>query len=182
MNILDIIIGIPLLWAAYKGFTKGFIVEVATLLALIIGIYGAINFSEFTAEFLQTRLDFESEYMSYISFIVTFLGIVILINFAAHLLDKVAEAVALGIINRLFGVVFSLLKYMLIVSMLVNLVGQIDSKFDFIEEKTQDESFLYRPMLKVSHFVFNFFDFDFKGAHEEIKGKIETTITDTVDI
>ena len=43
--ILDIIFLILFGWAAYNGFKKGFILQVASLAALFLGIYGAIKFS-----------------------------------------------------------------------------------------------------------------------------------------
>ena len=52
MHYIDIVILIPLLWGAYRGFMKGFIVSISTFLALILGVYGAINFSDFVSKFL----------------------------------------------------------------------------------------------------------------------------------
>lgn len=173
MNILDILLGIPLLWAIYKGFTKGLIIEVATLLALVLGIYGALHFSEFTADFIRHRLDYDSKYMGYISFIVTFLVIVIGINLLGRLMDKLVEAVALGLVNRLFGVVFAVTKAVLILSIVVNLVDRLDQRFDFISEKKKEESFLYQPMNKVAGMIYDFFDFDFGNAGKELEKKLE---------
>ena len=53
LNYLDIIIAIVLFLFGYKGFRKGLIIEVVTLLAFAVGIYGAMRFSDFTAEHLQ---------------------------------------------------------------------------------------------------------------------------------
>ena len=47
MNYIDIILAIPLVWAVYRGFTKGFIIEIASLIAMVLGVYGAIHFSYF---------------------------------------------------------------------------------------------------------------------------------------
>jgi membrane protein required for colicin V production len=46
MNYLDIILAIPLLWGLYKGVSKGIIKELASLVALIVGIYGAVHFAD----------------------------------------------------------------------------------------------------------------------------------------
>ncbi len=42
MNWLDIGIAVPLVWGAYVGFKKGLVIELASLAALILGIYAAI--------------------------------------------------------------------------------------------------------------------------------------------
>ena len=46
MNFLDILILIPILYGAYKGFKHGFVIELFTLLAILVGIYVGIHFSE----------------------------------------------------------------------------------------------------------------------------------------
>ena len=50
MNYLDIIIIVLVLIFGIGGWRKGIIIEIATLLALILGLYGAFHFSDFTAE------------------------------------------------------------------------------------------------------------------------------------
>ena len=173
MNILDILIGIPLIYAIYKGFTKGFIYEVATLIALILGVYGAIHFSDFTAEVIQDTFDYESQYMEYISFIVTFIVIVIGVNLIGRVIDKVVEAVALGFVNRLLGLAFGLLKGILILSIVVHLLNYVNDKFNFISQEKKKESLLYEPMTDISDKIFDFFDSDFSTTKEDIENKIK---------
>ena len=102
MNYLDIIIALPLLWGAYKGFTKGLIIEAASLAALLLGIYGAIKFSGITSDFLVEKCNFSSQYLHIISFAITFILIVIAVHFIARLINKLVKAVALGFVNN-FG-------------------------------------------------------------------------------
>ena len=45
MNYLDIIMGGLILYGAVKGFFKGFIIEFASIVALIAGILGALLFA-----------------------------------------------------------------------------------------------------------------------------------------
>ena len=56
MNFLDIIIAIPLVYGAYKGFRNGFIMEIFTILALFVGLYAAFTFSDqLTGMFVDTQ-------------------------------------------------------------------------------------------------------------------------------
>ena len=173
MNILDILIGLPLVYAIYKGFTKGFIYEAATLAALIFGVYGAIHFSDFTAEFIQDTFKYESQYMEYISFIVTFIVIVIGINLIGRVIDKLVEAIALGFINRIFGLVFGLLKGVILMSIVIHLLNYVNDKFSFISQEKKAESILYEPMTGVSDALFDFFDSDFSTTKEKLEDKIK---------
>ena len=81
--IFDIIFILIFLWAAYKGFTKGFILQAASLAALILGIYGSIKFSGFVAAVIMEKMGRHGEYVPLISFAITFIGIVIAIHFLA---------------------------------------------------------------------------------------------------
>ena len=44
VNYLDIIFIVPLIWAGFRGFKKGLIIEVSTLIAFGLGIWGGIHF------------------------------------------------------------------------------------------------------------------------------------------
>ncbi len=173
MNILDILIGIPLIYAIYKGFTKGFVYEVASLIALILGVYGAIHFSDFTAELIQDTFNYESQYMEYISFIVTFIAIVIGINLIGKIVDKMVESVALGFVNRLLGIAFGLMKGIILLSIVVHLLNYVNDRFSFISEEKKKESLLYVPMTHISDTLFDFFDSDFSSTKEKLEDKIK---------
>ena len=73
VNYLDIFIAIPLLWFGYKGFKNGFVIEAASLAALLLGVFGAYRFSGITSEFLIQNMDIQTEYISLISFAITFI-------------------------------------------------------------------------------------------------------------
>jgi membrane protein required for colicin V production len=173
MNILDILIGLPLVWAIYKGFTKGLIIEVATLLALILGIYGAIHFSDFTAQFIQNRFDYHSNYMGIIAFVITFLVIVIVLNVLGKMMNSLAEAVSLGMINRMLGVVFGLAKGIIILSIVVYFVNFLDQKFNFISEEKKEESLFYQPFVQISETLFDIFDSDLGDTTNKIKEEVQ---------
>ena len=53
MNKIDILLLVILAFGAVRGFMRGVIIEMASLLAIVIGIYGAIHFSFFTASLLD---------------------------------------------------------------------------------------------------------------------------------
>ena len=73
MNYIDLVFGIILIIAAIQGFRKGFIVELASLAALVLGIWGAIKFSDWTAGFISRTTSFHSDHLSTIAFVITFI-------------------------------------------------------------------------------------------------------------
>ena len=72
MNWLDAAIVIILILSLVMGFIHGLVKEVASLAALILGIWGAIKFSAFTAEKLYDYFDMTGKYVGIIAFIITF--------------------------------------------------------------------------------------------------------------
>ena len=59
MNVFDIIIAALLLFGLVRGIMKGLFIEVASLVALIAGVYGAIHFSYFVSNFLKEYVSFK---------------------------------------------------------------------------------------------------------------------------
>jgi len=157
MNYIDIILIIPLLWAVYRGFTKGFIIAVAGLVALILGIYGAIYFSGFSASILFKYFDNNPETIRIIAFAVTFIVIVILVHLVAKLIDALLKAIALGFVNRLAGLIFNVIKMAFILSIFISILNFFDPASKIISEKAKEESFLYTPFSRIAPAVFPYF-------------------------
>jgi membrane protein required for colicin V production len=154
MNVLDIILGIPLIWAAYKGFTKGFVIEIASLAGLILGIYLASHFSWFTADFLHDVFGWNGRYVAFVSFIITFAVVLISIHLLGKVIEKVVEMVALGFFNRIAGAVFSILKTAFVLSVILFLITSIDFGQRIITPKSKTESLLFKPVASVAPFIF----------------------------
>ena len=86
--------GILLIIAAIQGFRKGFIIEAASLAALILGIWGAIKFSDWTAGYISKTFNYHSDSLGIIAFLLTFIGIVVLVHLLGKILDNTIKAVA----------------------------------------------------------------------------------------
>lgn len=154
MNYIDIIIILVLGFAMVRGFTNGLVKEVASLAALILGVWGAIKFSTLTAEKLYDYFNLSGKYIGLISFLITFGIIVILIHFVGLLVDKLMEAVALGFINRLLGIAFGLLKSVIIMSVFFVVLNAIDERRPFLPKEKIEQSMLYNPISDIAPAIF----------------------------
>ena len=150
MKYLDFIIAIPLIWGAILGFKKGLIIELSSIIALILGIAGAIHFSAFTAEKLRIHFDVSTEWLGFAAFLITFLAIVLSIFLLARMLDKAIKALALGLPNRIAGMLFGILKYALLMSFLFYFFNQVNGQFHFVPQDWHGSSFLYKPVVSIS--------------------------------
>ncbi len=171
MNYIDIVIGLVLAFALFKGFKNGLIIELASLAALVLGLLGAIKFHSVTEEFLSQH--FDSQYMGLIAFVGTFILIVIGIHLMAKVLDKLVSAILLGPINTILGAAFSLLKFAFIISVLIAVLNAFDPNSNVISKEQKEKSILYKPLASVATFVFPYLEFDhlkekIKGANKEL--------------
>ena len=143
MNYLDIILGIILILGLYKGVINGLLIEVASLLALVLGVYGAIHFSFYAADYLTDRTDWEPATLNLIAFAITFIAIVLIITLTGKLLTKLANIIMLGILNKILGGAFGVLKAAFILSIFLMFLASITDRFNLIKEETKESSVLY---------------------------------------
>ncbi len=177
MNYIDIIIIVLIIISAVRGATKGFIYEIASLIALIAGVWGAIKFSGATETFLVNRLNFTNQYIDIIAFVITFLLIIIFIHFIGKAVEKIIETISLGAINRIFGLVFSVVKTAFILGIVIVVLEKISENVKFMPEEDIQESSFYEPLRNVTVSTFPFL-VDF---YEELKNKNEEREQESTD-
>lgn len=150
MNFIDILIIIPLIYGGYKGFKHGLIIEVFTMLALFVGLYAGINFSDFVAAFLKKSFSWDSEYLPIISFTIIFLAVGAMVYFAGKTIEQMVKVVHLTPINKFFGVFFGVLKMLYVVSVILVITESYDEKSDFFPEEKKESSLMYSPVKAIS--------------------------------
>ncbi|WP_298542302.1 CvpA family protein [uncultured Aquimarina sp.] len=153
MNYIDIILGILLLWGLIKGFSKGLFVSLASLVALVAGIYIAVHFSHLVGGYLEQYVDWGDGAMKLTAFAITFIVVVILISIAGKLLTKIADFASLGILNKLLGAAFGVLKFAFIASVIIIFVDAGNRSLNIIKQETLDSSILYSPVKKLAPMV-----------------------------
>lgn len=169
MNILDIILAAILLYGLVKGLWKGFFVEFASLISLLLGIYLAIKFSGFTANLIREHFSTESEYLEIIAFAITFILVVVGVVLLAKTFTKIADFASLGWINRLLGGAFGLIKMIFILSVFLHFFQKINATNSFILEEKLNESILYTPLINTSEMVFPIISEWFDKAKKEVQ-------------
>ena len=149
MNYLDIIIAIPLLYGLTKGFLNGLIKEVTALLALVVGVYVAINFSVYLEPKVVNVLGGYEEFVSIVAFGILFLVSVLCIRILGFVIDKLTKALALGIVSRFLGGIFGFLKVVVIFSFLLFVI----TDYNLIDKKTKSNSFLFEPLSDIAAII-----------------------------
>ena len=173
MNSLDYILLIPLLYGLYRGFTKGLIIELASLLALTLGIYGALHFSSFTFEFLSDYVEIKTVYLQLASYGLTFLIIVLVISLTGKALTILIKQVALGFINRMMGAIFGSIKVLLILSVFILFFDRFNKQFGMVKDEVLNTSLMYNPIrIQAEQFYPNVLE-EFERQKESIENMKE---------
>lgn len=116
MNWIDWTIIALAAFAAVKGFSRGFIVELASLVALVAAIWAGLHLSERVAE--ATGLGTEN---AALAFLVTFLLVLLLIHLLARFLTTLIDIAQLSLPNKLAGVLFGAVRALFTLSVAFNL-------------------------------------------------------------
>jgi membrane protein required for colicin V production len=134
--IIDIIFAILIILAIIQGFRRGLIIAIFSLIAYFIGLAAAIKLSVVVANYLGDTVKVSVKWLPILSFILVFVLVIILVRLGAKLLQRTAEAFTLGWLNRLGGIIFYLVIYLTIYSII--LFYATEAKI--IREKTIDAS------------------------------------------
>ncbi|MDC3051336.1 CvpA family protein [Bacteroidota bacterium] len=153
MNYIDIILSLILFYGLFKGFTRGLIIEAASLLSIIIGILGALTFTPIMENLLSYFFSDEKLPSSIILFTASLILIVLGINFFAKNLTKFIKLVSLGGINKVLGGIFGVSKYVLLISILFVFVDQFSFMFEFFESNFLEESVMFESLKNVGYYI-----------------------------
>lgn len=148
MNWLDWVLLALLVAAAIRGFLRGFVVEVASLFALVIGIWAASRYNARVAEWIG--LDAPHQV---ISFLVTFAGVLVAVHLLAKVITKAMDLAMLGLPNKVAGGLFGLLRAAFVLSVALNILMARAEVSGLVPRDTLQASILFRPLRAMAPFV-----------------------------
>jgi membrane protein required for colicin V production len=140
LNWLDLLLLILIGLAAAKGFKRGFIVEICSFAALWIGVYMALHFSKLIAHWLDLQ-----ENNKITAFLITFLGVLLLVHVLARMLTTLINIVQMGWANRIAGIGAGMLRSAFMLSVMLNLLlAYTDNELPPLEAR--ERSALHDPI------------------------------------
>lgn len=153
MNLLDVIIAIPLLWGAYRGFKRGLIFEALMIIGLIIGLYAAFKFSSLVQGLLKNVVSDNSAILPFLSFALVFASVLLVMILFAKFLENILKITSLNLFNQIAGALLGIFKFGLVVSVVLWSFKTLEPHWDFISSDMKNKSLLYEPVLNTTSFV-----------------------------
>lgn len=154
MGFLDIILGVLLAFAFYKGLKNGLFVELASLVSLLAGIYFAVKFSSFMRDILVGYVKWNPNTIQVVAFILTFIAVVVVVTILGKFLTGIADFAFLGWLNKLGGGFFRVLKIVLIISILFAVFEKINYNHILAKKEKLDNSLFYNPIQKTAGYMY----------------------------
>jgi membrane protein required for colicin V production len=148
LSSLDFLILIPLAWGLVRGIMKGFIIELASILAFWLGIVIAWKFSSVVKDYLQSHFQINQTILPFLSFLLLFALVAIGIMMLGKFMEKLSELIQLKWLNRILGGLFGLVKNTLIVSIAI-FVLQWGKLIDHDKYMKSENSLLYEPVFSI---------------------------------
>ncbi len=131
-----------MVFGAVLGFRKGLLLEIFGVLAFVLAIIGGFKLMETGMVYLSEYFEDFDQLLPFISFLVIFLAIIILVNMLGKLLKKMIDLTLLGGFDKFAGAILGLVKWAIGVSILLWLVNNFG-----IELPGQEEELVLYPFL-----------------------------------
>ena len=154
MIFLDIVIALFLLWGAYIGYENGFVVQSFTLIALVLGVWAGVELSHTIGEFLINVFAVNSAFAFIVAFAFIFILVLLIVHFIGNLITRMLSKTALGILNRIGGVCFGIVKMAFIMSIFIFIVQRFDVNRKLLPPEKTKKTILYPQVAKIAPAVF----------------------------
>lgn len=113
---IDIIFLLLVLLAVFKGYSKGFIVALFSIIGFVVGLAAALKLSAIVAEKLSGTFNTSGKWLPVLSFLLVFIAVVLLVRLGAKIIQSSIELAMLGWVNRLAGILLFVLLYAILFS------------------------------------------------------------------
>ena len=146
MTWLDILILLPLLIGLIQGLMKGLIVEISSIVAILLGFFGAKYWSAAFASWIMLQFKWSETACIVVAYALLFAGIALGLNIVARLLSKLFQKIQLGWLNRLLGGLFGTAKWGIVIVALVLCVHNLDKQLQFLQPELKEKSVVYTTL------------------------------------
>ena len=117
--LLDLIFAVIIVLAIVKGYQRGLVVGLFSLVAVIIGLAAAMKLSTVVAGYIGKNVKVSDHWLPIISFAIVLLIVIVLIRLGAKAIEKAVQIAMLGWVNRLCGIILFTAIYTIVFSVLL---------------------------------------------------------------
>jgi membrane protein required for colicin V production len=117
--IIDALIAVSAALAMYKGYGKGIVMAVLSLVGIILGMLLSVKLSGTVAQYLISNNISSAQYATLLSFLVIFIAVVLSMRLLIKFLEGVLKITMLSGVNKLAGSALYLIINLVIASAII---------------------------------------------------------------
>ena len=154
MSIFDLIVYLALAWAIFNGWRRGFLLQMLSLVAVVAALYlGVIYGAE-----LGSLLGMKGSTAQIGGFIAIFMTSLIAIALAGRLMRGVLRLAGLGVVDTLLGIIFSIVKVGLVVSVVFSWFSALNKNYTLVSREKIESSRWFEPVAGVTDKLTPYFE------------------------
>ncbi len=112
MSTIDLVLILPIAYGTWRGFQKGLLLELVSMLALVAGVLGALKLHSWGMETILPALNIGLQGIApYVVFLLLFIGLVLGIHVLGKVLKTVLGMTLLGSFDNLAGAITGAAKW-----------------------------------------------------------------------
>lgn len=154
MTAIDIVLLIILVIGCVRGVMKGFIIQTASLFGIVLGIYLARYYVGNMTQLFMEWFTITEKYAKPSAYAFIFIMVLVLTRIVAGYFDKSLNLGLLSAVNKTLGAIIGTFKYLLVLSVLLNVYDMLREAYHDGDEVEKPKSVLYEPVKSVFIKVF----------------------------
>jgi len=123
--LIDLITIALIILSIIKGFRKGFIIAIFSLLAFFVGLAAALKLSAVVASYLEVKTNISHRWLPILAFALVFFLVVLLVRLGAKAIEGALRMATLGWLNKIGGIIFYIVLYFFIYSIILFYATQL---------------------------------------------------------
>lgn len=173
---IDIVYLVFLAIGVWQGFRKGIIETIFGVVALLLGVLVSVKLSYTVSIYLKETFHFQTKLLPIISMLLLLLITIFAIRSLSKLIEKIAQEIYLGFLNKLLGAILWCLVLSVIFSVLIWVLNQIS----LLPNEVKNSSKTYSFLVNLAPATFDFFGSMipyFKNVFESLKSYLSDPST-----
>lgn len=158
-NWFDIAIFIIVVVTLIKGYSSGFVVQLASISGIVLGAIFSGKLSAIVVPAIIQYLGVSPHVIGSLSYVIAFIIIFLGFFLLGKLLTSFLKAIQLNFLNRLAGAIFCTGKWLLLLGIVLITVAEMDQGKRIIKEDTRDNTISYPLINEGVSFLVPYLDF-----------------------
>ena len=154
MNFFDILTLVALVWAVISGWRSGFVSQLLGLLGIVLGVALSVRYGVAVGELFHI----DARFSAVAGFLITFVTTLIIATILARLIARVLSFIGLGWVNSLLGIMLSIVKGLLVLSLLYSSIYALNANLQFIESDYFNNSISFDLVRSCAEPLFDYWE------------------------